>query len=436
MPEILLLLTATFIGAIFGSLLGLIPALHVYNVAGLVIALKTVGTLEIAAQTLHFVLLGMVVGYVFFSTLPGLFLAVPDESLAFSVLPAQQMIRRGAGYTAAMLTAVGVLGGIVVLVLMAPVLPVIVRRLHVLVAPHLHWIVALIVVYMLMSEWPFSNGQGTNMQRFRAAWGQLLAGSLTFSLAGTVGIVLMYRSPVEITVAYQNLLPAFVGFFAVPAVIQAFVIGGVVPPQKTPMALAVSHKLVGQGVFAGALGGLFAAFFPLVTAGIGGFLAGHATAQRDARVFVISQGTSRVLYYVGAVVLFFLPGVGLTRGGLAAMLATLERPGTWQTYWLAVGAIAVTAAVLFLVFERVAYVTAKISPRLPQRPINGLTLIILLTIVFITTGWAGLLIMAVCTCIGSLPLLWKTRRMHCLGVILIPVLINMLGWDDVILRLF
>lgn len=286
-----------------------------------------------------------------------------------------------------------------------------------------------------MSEWPFSNGAGTNFDRMRKAWGQLLAGALTFSLSGIVGIILMYRSPIALDVAYQNLLPAFVGFFAVPAVIQAFVIGGRAPKQVVKRRLDLTPQLASQGIFAGALGGLFAAFFPLVTAGIGGFLAGHATAQRDARVFVISQGTSRFLYYVGAIALFFLPGVGLTRGGLAAMLATLDRPGTWQSYWLAIGAIAISAALTFLVFERAAWLSAKLAPKLPQRLLNGLTLVILLGVVFISTHWAGLAVLAVCTCIGSLPLLWKTRRMHCLGVILIPVLINMLGWDGFIIGL-
>ncbi len=436
MDQAFLILGLTLLGTVVGSALALIPALHVYNVAGFVIAAQASGVTFAEPQQLHFVLLGMVVGYVFFSTLPGLFLAVPDESLAFSVLPAQQMIRRGEGYTAAMLTAIGVLGGVLVLLLLAPILPVIVRRLHVLVAPHLHWIIALIVVYMLMSEWPFSNGAGSNWDRMRKAWGQLLAGALTFSLSGIVGIILMYRSPIDLTVAYQNLLPAFVGFFAVPAVIQAFVIGGVAPKQAVRRQLDVTPQLAAQGVFAGALGGLFAAFFPLVTAGIGGFLAGHATAQRDARVFVISQGTSRFLYYVGAIAMFFLPGVGLTRGGLAAMLATLDRPGTWQSYWFAIGAIAISAAFTFLLFERAAWLTALLAPRLPQRILNGLTLVVLLGVVFISTRWAGLTVMAVCTCIGSLPLLWKTRRMHCLGVILIPVLINMLGWDNWLLQLF
>jgi TctA family transporter len=50
-----------------------------------------------------------------------------------------------------------------------------------------------------------------------------------------------------------------------------------------------------------------------------------------------------------------------------------------------------------------------------------------LLLVLLTTGSAGLAICAVCTAIGLLPLLYGSRRMNCLGVILLPLAINMTG---------
>ena len=47
----------------------------------------------------------------------------------------------------------------------------------------------------------------------------------------------------------------------------------------------------------------------------------------------MSQGASKFVYYVGGFLLFFLPGLHLTRGGLAAMTNTLFTPDTPQLYF-------------------------------------------------------------------------------------------------------
>jgi putative membrane protein len=55
------------------------------------------------------------------------------------------------------------------------------------------------------------------------------------------------------------------------------------------------------------------------------------------------------------------------------------------------------------------------------------TLAVLLTIVTVMTGPGGLLIAAVATGIGLIPVLWGSRRMNCMGVLLLPITLNMFG---------
>src|SRR5439155_16072302 len=98
----------------------------------------------------------------------------------------------------------------------------------------------------------------------------------------------------------------------------------------------VTPGLIARGVGAGALGGLFAAIFPLVTGGIGGYLAGHATAQRDDRSWIISQGTAKVVYYVGALWFFFTPNLHTSKGGLAGMLSAIYTPSGPGFYYTTV----------------------------------------------------------------------------------------------------
>jgi putative membrane protein len=279
-----------------------------------------------------------------------------------------------------------------------------------------------------MSEWPKAGERGrTRLSRFLAAWTGLGAGLLTFLLSGLLGFIIMYRSLVPTEIAFQNLLPAFLGLFAVPMVLANFIMGTRVPPQHIARSLDVSPSHLLRGIASGTLGGLFAAFFPVVTGGVGGFLAAHATAQRDDRVFILSQGASKCVYYVGGFLLFFVPGLHLARGGMAAMLGTIYTPATPSTYFTAVAAIAVSGAVSFLLLGVLSRAAIAIVQRVHYRVINAVTLAILVALIAWLTGPGGLLIALAATGIGLVPTLFGSRRMNCLGVLLLPITLNMLG---------
>jgi putative membrane protein len=415
------------LGALCGGLLALIPALHIYNVAGFILLWALAHPEALASEPLAFLFLGLVVGYAFCNTIPSLFLSAPDDSTLFVVLPGQRYLLDGRGYEAAALTALGGLGGLALLIVLAPVAPFILPPLRALTLPHLHWILALVIVFMLMSEWPRGGGRGAPWQRFFDAWRGLAAGLLTFGLSGLLGFVLMYRSLVPVSAAFQNLLPAFAGLFAIPALLVNLISPARLPPQHVGHSVDATPGLVARGVAAGALGGMFAAFFPVVTGGIGGFLAGHATAQRDTRIFIVSQGANKVVYLVGAYWLFFMPSLHLTRGGMAAMASTFFTAYTPATYYTATAAMAFSGILAFFLLLFFARVAAQNIARLSQRRLAGITLALLLLAVAVLTGWGGLAVAVVAAGIGLIPVLWGSRRMNCLGVLLVPVTLNMAG---------
>lgn len=424
------------LGAVAASFLALIPALHIYNVASLLILSAGALSSVLNPDQLAMLLLGMVTGYAMLSVIPSIFLAAPDESSAFIVLPGQKYLLERRGYEAAILTGVGSLCGLAVLVVFSPIWGEAARVLRIIVSPHLGWILAAIIVFMLMSEWPKSGDRGpSGWARFRAAWVGLGAGLLTFFLSGLLGFIIMYRSVVPSEVAFLNLLPAFLGLFAIPMVLTNLIMGMQVPTQHIAASIDVRPPLLFRGAAAGAMGGLFAAFFPVVTGGIGGFLAGHATAQRDDRSFIVSQGASKFVYYVGGFLLFFLPGLHLARGGLAAMTSTLYTPDTPQLYFTAVAAIAVAGMVSFLLLIVLSRLAINVIVRIDYRITSLVTLILLIGLIFITTGWGGLLIALPSTAIGMIPTLFGSRRMNCLGVLLLPITLNMAGVGPDIARM-
>ena len=123
MDPLTLLLAAsvfTLIGVIAGIATGLIPGLHVNNVALASIALQgslislamflfgwadpTLGELLLIVSTL---IIGNVVTHTFLDFIPSVFLGAPEGDTALSVLPGHRMLLKGLGYEAVKLSAFG-----------------------------------------------------------------------------------------------------------------------------------------------------------------------------------------------------------------------------------------------------------------------------------------------------------------------------------------
>lgn len=418
-------------GAVIGSVSSCIPGLHVYNILGLLILLLNFSTgtsAVLPAEVLIPFFSGMVTAYAILNTVPSVLLAAPDESAVFTVLPGQKYLMSGRGYEATILTTTGALGGLAVLLLFVGCAgPSLLPQIRRLLLPHMHWVLWCVISFMLLSEWPKGGTTGpAGWRKFIESWKSTGAGLLTFLLSGILGFILFYKSPVSATVAFQNIMPAFAGLFTIPWLLLNIVCKVRIPGQTTAMA-RLDPGTVLKGTFAGGLGGGFAAFFPGVTGGIGGMLAGHATALRDDRAFLISQGASKFVYYAGGFLLLFVPDLGATRGGASWMMKSLYVPHTWRDYYLALAALAITGAICLLLVSPLTKATIMLTGRYGYTGISKISLLLIIAIVFLVTGTAGLAIMAVAAGIGLIPVLSGSRRMNCLGVILLPLACNMAG---------
>ena len=428
-------LFAVLAGTAIACVLGLLPGLHIYNVMGVlvlgVLGLAKAG-IDVPPEVYIPAMTGMVVGWSVVNTIPAVLLGTPDESALFTVLPGQKYLMSGRGFEGTMITAVGGLAGAwFLLAVVAPCAPVYLPVAQQVLKGHMHWVLWIIITFMLMSEWPKGGNRGkAGWAKFYDAWKTLLAGLATFLLSGLLGFILLTASPVSHEVAFQNIMPAFVGLFAVPWCLLNMISAADVPPQRLARSLDLDGDVILRSVWSGGLGGGIAAYFPVVTGGVGGMLAGHACAQREERVFIMGQGVSKFIYYVGAFMLMFVPGLNLTRGGGAWMVKTLYVPAGLSDYYLVLGSIAVSAGLSYLAMEPLTKLTVRFVSRFNYRHVSTLALAIIVLMVFLMTGWIGLFIAAVATGIGLLPVLFGSRRLNCLGILLLPIACNMSGFGS------
>ncbi len=433
-----LVILYTVLGTVASSLLSLLPALHIYNVAGVIIIL-TMGAGTSTLIPMPYVpifMMSMVVGWAILNTIPALFLGAPDESAIFVVLPGQKYMMQGRGYEAAALTGLGALAGIVGMLLATPLFFRALPTLNRITRPHTFWIMGLIIAYMLMSEWPKGSGrQKTGWGRFIDGWKNLGAGLLTFLLSGILGVIILNKPLVPIRYAFQNIMPVFVGLFAVPWVIGNIFSKTEIPPQHICQSADIAPNLWARGGFGGFLGGLIAAFLPVVTGGIGGFIAGHVTAQRDDRLFIISQGASKSVYYIGGFLMAFIPSLHRTRGGMAWMLRPFYTPHTYEEYWRTLGTIMLSGGISFFLLLAYSRLLIALINKVNYRALSVTMFFLLIAVTWALTGPMGLALMTVATAIGLIPVYFHSRRMNCMGVLLLPLTLNMGGLGPAVARL-
>ena len=433
----LILLPYILLGTLFAAVISLVPALHIFSVANIIVFyyLRLAGIFP--GDTFPVFMMSMLVTWSIINTLPALFLGAPDESAMFIVLPGQKYMMLGKGYEAAVLSGIGALGAIIVLGLMTPVTFKIFPVIRSLLVPHMAWILTLIIAYILMSEWPKATLRPkTKLGRAIDGWKSCGAGILTFILSGILGIFIMSKPYIPIEKAFMNIVPAFVGLYALPWVITNVISKSEIPPQYISRSVSVDYNLIGRGTFAGMLGGSFAALMPVVTGGIGGLLAGHATAQKDERIFIISQGASKTAYYVGAFLLFFVPYLShLRRGGMAWMVSPLYTAYGITDYCLALATIALSGGLGFLLLLPLSRFTINIITKFDYRIVSLVTTFIVFAMIGGMVGLRGIFVMIVAGGIGLIPVLFHSRRMNCMGVLLVPITLNMIGIGPAVVRL-
>ena len=178
-------LIASILGGVVGASAGLVPGLHINNIAyllasspvalggSLAAALAWLGAGSPEAPLLvASMMVSSLVAHTFTSLLPSTFLGAPDPARALSVLPAHRMLLAGRGLEAVRCSLIGCAGGLAASLLALPLFRVIMGdplEAYERIRPHLGLILILIVVVLIVSEPPCRTGLSRRLNVFSGA---------------------------------------------------------------------------------------------------------------------------------------------------------------------------------------------------------------------------------------------------------------------------
>jgi len=387
------------LGIVGGVFTGIVPGIHPNTLAALIVSAGHSLLSVFSPEAVAVFIVASAVSHTFLSYVPSVFIGAPESGTALSVLPGHSLLLEGRGHEAVYLTVVG---GIGVMVLSAALLPVLIYTIPVLYS-HMK-------VYM---GWLLLGIAGTAVLTERGV--KRFYGALCFLLAGIMGVVVL-ETP--LLPSHLLLFPVFTGMFGISTLVFGLNSGASVPRQTLDIKGAGAAKSL-AGVVKGFFSGLLVGIMPGVGAAQAGMLT-HIMSRGERRGFLISLGGINTVAALFSLVALYV--ISRPRSGAAiAVQGVLETFG-FRELVICVGAGLFAAGVAAIVTLRTSRVFASVIGRINYAKLSWATVVFLVVMAGWMTGAVGVLLLGVSSAIGMLAPLLGVKRSHCMGVLVLPVM--------------
>jgi putative membrane protein len=440
---LLLIILFCILGVLTGIITGLLPGLHVNNIA--LILLSISGTIVTSLSFLfqygissEFVLvlicvyiISTSISHTFHDAIPSTFLGAPNEDKALSVLPAHSLLLEGKGFEAVSLSAIGSYGAILFcFFLLYPIRFIIGNPLFFYESLKEIMFFVLIAISILMLSTEKAKIDDFGKKGITPAISGILFATIIFLISGLFGIVIFETNSFSPLGLSSNILfPALAGLFGAPTLLTSLITKPKIPKQSIN-ELHLDKKTKKSSIFSvitGSIGGIFVSIIPGVTSSTGTVVAMTARGQSDKRQTIITLSAVNTACAFFVVVVMFV----LLRSRSGATLAVMDIISVteWSELIMPVNLVYFLMALLlggtlsYYFTLKIGKLFAKHFVNIPYFLLIKLTLTIIIVLVFIFTGIIGILVFIVAILIGLLPVFWGVRRSHCMGVLLIPILL-------------
>jgi putative membrane protein len=446
MLDFLLIIGFCALGVLLGLLTGLLPGLHVNNVALILLSLSgTIITVSsplfaygISPQFILVLICGLIISvslsHAFHQNLPSTFVGASNEETALSVLPAHRLLLRGEGYKAVSLAVLGCTGALLTCLgvffplrfVLGPPL-----NFYSLLREIMVWVLLAVVILLVGTEKTQITDFG--LQGKRSVIAGMLFAAFVLLLSGVFGLLifdLSVESPIGLPAPV--LFPALAGLFGVPTLLTSLLIKPVIPEQSIePLRLnKIEKKSSIVSVLTGSAAGIFVSIVPGLTTATGTVLAMNVRQKSSTEQTIVTLASVNTATAFFVVIVLFV--ILKARSGVTIAISSLIPTEAWTDILMPASLIYL---LMFLVLSGcLSYFStlyfgrlfAQKFSRIPYVPLVGFTLVFVFTLVVLFTGVLGVVIFLVATCIGFLPICWGVRRSHCMGVLLIPIILYFL----------
>ena len=428
----LLLLASSLLGVLFGTITGLVPGFHPNNVAVILLALTPAILAEprssfCAALPFDTVLLLVAatilaasVAHTFLNFIPAAYFGAPEGETALTLLPAHRLLLEGRAYEATMLSAMGSFGAIVFSFLFIIPFFILFSTLH------FYELIQSLMLYLLIGISTLLILTESFSERMEAYKAILLSASV-FVLAGIFGCVIL-DMPVHAPFVFSStmLFPALTGLFGLSTISYSLLHTPAIPEQEIEEPVMEKTDVV-KSVLSGSISGSLVSFLPGITSAHATVLAMLARRNREPEQVIVTLSGVNTANVVFCLETLFI--ISRARSGTTIALSRLLTIQPWEAAFPPSALLSLLVVVLvaaFCSFFITKYLGKQFALRFSRLPYRTLLLVIalfLVALVLLFTGFLGLLVLLVGTCIGFIPIYFGVKRSMAMGVLLVPILV-------------
>ena len=429
--DFLYILLFSLTGFVIGVFTALIPGMHVNTVSLMMVSFQfpfliISDIMKVDDYVMPLLvsssIISVYIAHTFVNIIPATFLGVPEEGVALTMLPAHSLLVKGRGYEAIYLSAMGsFFSAVVTILLMFPLKfllsdPV---NLYASLKDIMVWIIIAVISVMILTE---------------KSPKAMLISSTILLLSGIYGLIVLdlsLESPFGLP--SSSLFPSFTGLFGLSTLLSSVLSKTRMVEQELhePVLLKADRSSGIVSVITGSLSGILVSIIPGVTTAIGTVIALVTRGETDEKQAIITLSSVNTAVSIATIFNLFI--IGKTRSGVAIVVRNLIGTETWKGIFPPYSLLCLLIPVVVsasLSLPVTCYIGRFLSEKIGK--INyqkitwvGISLVIIL--VFIFSGFVGLLILFTGASIGLLPIFTGVRRSSCMGVLLIPLLIHFLG---------
>lgn len=384
-----------FIGVIAGTFTGLIPGIHINLLGVFLIALSTSLLSSLSPINLVVLIVAMAITHTFVDFIPSIFLGCPDTDTELSVLPGHELLKKGEGYQAVLLTCYGSILAVFILILIAIPSIAIMPKVYTATRTLIPYFLIFISIVLISLE----------NKKFSALF--------VFLLSGTLGLCVLNLEKLN-----QPLLPLLTGLFGSSMLILSIKNKIKIPEQKITKVKTKIFKPILGALIASPL----CSFLPGLGSGQAAIIGNTISnrKQRDIKDFLVLLGATNTL--VMGFSFLSLYAIARTRTGAAVAVQELITELSYNNLVLILTVIAISGIISFFITIALTKFLSKRISKINYTILSTLTLTSLVILVFIVSKTIGLIILIISTLTGIYSISLKVRRTNMMGALILPTI--------------
>jgi putative membrane protein len=396
-----------FSGTFIGILTGLLPGMSINNLLPVFLTFTF-----LKPEMLAIFIASVAISQLLANFFPSIFLGAPSSETSISVLPGHKLLLEGRGYEALKLCLSGAIFSIVFSLILIFILSPFFKDFYYTLRPYVFYLIFFVSIFMILSE-----------KRPK----EILFSLLIFLLAGFVGVVIL-SSPLS---SSNILFPMLSGFFGLSTLIISLKEESFLPKQKIDEELKIKKINFVKSSLLGSIFGLIVGFLPAVGVSQAAVIAQTLAKLGDPRNFLVTIGAISVANEIFSLNSLYL--VNNPRSGASAAIQRILPEISFQDFLTIVASILISSSLTIVFILFFAKKFHKLLLKVNYSILNIVIILFLSSLVFIFTGFVGLLVFFTCGAIGILAAELNVRRSHCMGCLLVPSMIFFYGATNTVL---